>query len=623
MCGLAGIIFAPAAGSESILEQLGREQAHRGPDGEGRFIDGEAAIVHRRLAVIDLDRRSAQPFVRADLGAILAFNGEIYNFGDLRRELELDGVQFRTQSDTEVLLVLLARQGPSALRRLRGMFALAFWEPVRRQLVLARDPLGKKPLYFAHRADGAVVFASSVPSVVTALGRTPSVDPGVVAHYFAHLVVPEGRCIYSGIDAVAPGSWIRFEAGMEVARARYWDMPEPAMVRRTDLAEELEGLLRQAVRRRFIADVPVGAFLSAGKDSGLVVALAAEESHGPLHTFSAGTIGYEHDERAAARSVAERYGTLHTEVEVPPLTASALPQLLGQIGQPFGDASLLPSAAIAAAARRHVTVALTGDGGDELFFGYSVFNGVRLARRVRSAVPQGMLRAVRQLVGDGEGRGWRNRVDALLQYATAGFGNRMGWDVHRRARLLRIRETEPAESVYMLAESRQGARHAAEALRRVLMCTWLPADYLVKVDRATMASALEARCPFLDVDVVEFALRLPESVAFPGGRNKALLEPLVRRYLPESLHHRRKTGFGVPIREWLLGSLRPAFDELVLRPGRAIHEWIRPDGAREAFAALAAGGVRADRLWALLVFGLWGAMTLEGDHGAEELLHAA
>ena len=624
MCGFAGLAFTPArAVSRALLNDLGATLAHRGPDGQGIYAEGDAAIVHRRLAIIDLSTDAGQPFQRADHGAVLAFNGEIYNFHELKARLERDGESFRTVSDTEVLLVELCRHGPDALSRLRGMFALALWEPARRRLTLARDPLGKKPLFYARRTDGAIVFGSSLGSILAMLGHTPSLDADAVAGYFANIVVPGDGTIYAGVSRVPPGAFVRFVDGVEAERVRYWEPPLPADDRRPMAVDELEHLLRQAVRRRFVADVPVGAFLSAGKDSGLVTALAAGESPGTLRTFSAGTSGYEHDERPAARLVAERFHTRHMEVEVPPLSASALPGLLRQAGEPFADASLLPSAAIAAAARPYVTVVLTGDGGDELFYGYSIFNGVRAASCARRIFPRGVLTGLRRAIGDGRGRGWRNKVDALLQYSTDGVSNRMGWDRQRRRRLLRRREAGSPEAIYALGELLAYGMSSEDALRHVLLRTWLPSDYLVKVDIASMASGLEARCPFLDLDVVEFAFRIPSVTGFPHGRNKALLMPLVRKHLPPVLHRRPKTGFGVPVRAWLLGPLRRAFDELVLRPGRAVHDWIDPDVAKSEFRVLEGGGVRADRLWALLVFGLWIAENLEHDTGAAELLGAA
>ena len=624
MCGFAGLAFTPGREvSHALLDRLSAVLAHRGPDGQGIYAEGDAAIVHRRLAIIDLSTAAGQPFERRDHGVVLAFNGEIYNFRELRARLSGDGESFRTESDTEVLLVELARRGPKALQDVRGMFALALWEPARRQLTLARDPLGKKPLFYSRRGDGAIVFGSSLESILVMLGHTPPLDADAVSGYFANLVVPGNVSIYQGVARVPPGTFLRFVDGVEVQRERYWEPPLPVASRSTVVADELEHLLRQAVRRRFVADVPVGAFLSAGKDSGLVAALAVGESPDVLRTFSAGTSGYVHDERADARLVAEMLHTRHAEVEVPAVSASTLPGLLRQVGEPFADASLLPSAAIAAAARPHVAVVLTGDGGDELFYGYSVFNGMRAAARVRRVFPQQVLRALRRAVGDGRGRGWRNKVDALLQYSTEGLGNRMGWDPKRRSRLLRNPQPGSPEAIYALGELLAQGMSSEDALRHVLLRTWLPSDYLVKVDIASMASGLEARCPFLDLDVVEFALRIPSTTGFPHGRNKALLMPLVHKYLPPALHRRPKTGFGVPVRAWLLGPLRQAFEELVLRPGRAVQDWIDPEVAKAEFRVLEAGGVRADRLWALLVFGLWMAENVEHDPRAAELLGAA
>jgi asparagine synthase (glutamine-hydrolysing) len=363
--------------------------------------------------------------------------------------------------------------------------------------------------------------------------------------------------------------------------------------------------------------------MSAGKDSGLIVALAAQESNGALRTFTAGTRGNPDDERAEARLVAEQYGTAHTEVEVPPLSADGLPRLLWEAGEPFGDASLLPSAAVAAAARRHVTVALTGDGGDELFFGYRVFQGVRAGAWLRRVVPAPVLSRLRPLVGGRGAAGWRAQADALMQYATDGFSNRMGWDPADRARLLRRPERELQEGLYRTRLARWAGMGAADALRRTLIETSLPNDYLTKVDSGSMSVALEARSPFLDLDLVELMLSVPEQLALPGGRPKALLAPLVRKYLPASLHHRRKTGFGVPVRQWLLGPLRERYSRFVLQPGRAIHEWIDPDAAQAAYAALERGSARADRVWALMVLGVWGAVTLDGAIDADEPLVGA
>jgi asparagine synthase (glutamine-hydrolysing) len=619
MCGFSGIVM-PDGGEPGVdlLRRMARAVEHRGPDGTHVASLAGVGLVHCRLAVIDLSSRADQPFAHADSGALLAFNGEIYNFRELRHRLQRDGARFATESDTEVLVTSLVRGGPEVLATLRGMFALALWRPGERRLLLARDPLGKKPLFYSWRGDGALVFGSTIQSILIGLGRTPSVSPAALAQYLAHMVVPGEHVIYEGIYRVPPGTWISFEGPRETARGHYWEPSATADWQGSaeDLDAEIEAHLRAAVRRRLVADVPVGAFLSAGLDSGTVVALMAQESEGPVLTFSAGTSGDPKDERSAARAVAERYGTRHTEVEVPPLSASDLPRLLWQAGEPFGDASLLPSARVAAATRSAASVVLTGDGGDELFFGYSVFGGVRMAAQLRSVVPGALLRAMRPVLGDDRSEGARNKVDALLEYAShplaGSFRNRMGWPAAARARLLRVPERGRAESIYADRLRRYAGLPDADALRRTLLGTWLPNDYLAKVDIATMSVALEARSPFLDIDLVDLMLRVPESLAFPGGRQKALLRPLAARLLPSSILARPKLGFGIPIRGWLLGPLRAAYARYVTGPGLAIHEWIDRGAADEAYRELERGSARADRVWLLFTLGVWAAMALDG-----------
>lgn len=626
MCGFGGVIL-PGEGlvSDELLARMGRTLGHRGPDGTHHGVSAGAGFVHCRLAIIDLSARANQPLSRPDFGATIAFNGEIYNFRELRTTWEQRGISFGTESDTETLLAALVHDGPDALRSLRGMFALSLWRPAERSLLLARDPLGKKPLFYAWRGDGALVFGSTLDAVITGLGRTPAVRPDAVAHYLAHMVVPQETVIYEGVHRVQPGSWIRFTGTSEVARGVYWAPSErPDWEGSTpELLGEIERTLRVSIRRRLVSDVRVGAFLSAGLDSGTIVSLMAEESPDPILTFTAGTTGDPLDERGAARAVAERYGTRHTEVEVPALSAEALPRLVWQAGEPFGDASLLPSAGVAAAARSGVSVALTGDGGDELFFGYSVFDGVRRAEQMRRAVPGPLIRTLRG-AGDDTSAGFRNKLDALLEYASGplahSFRNRMGWDAAARRRLLRRPEVEAAEFIYRRRLERLIHLPDADALRRTLLGTWLPNDYLTKVDVATMAVGLEARSPFLDIDLVELLLRVPADVAFPRGEAKALLKPLARRLLPPAILARRKTGFGIPIRAWLLGPLRGAYGRFVTGPRLALNEWIDPKAAADAYAELERGSVRADRVWLLFVLGVWSAMALERSLAPDEPL---
>jgi asparagine synthase (glutamine-hydrolysing) len=383
-----------------------------------------------------------------------------------------------------------------------------------------------------------------------------------------------------------------------------------------EAAVELERLLRQAVRRRLESDVPLGLFLSAGFDSSLVAALAAQEHTGRLVAVTAGTAGSGYDERSVAGLVAERYGLEHRLVEVPAVSAAPLPMLLAELGEPFGDSSILPSYEVARAARREITVALTGDGGDEAFFGYATFRGVRLGERYRRWRPAPLRRLLRAATGGATREGWFRRAGALFEYGadpiSESYRNRMGFGPRDRAALLGgAVPGHRAEHIYTERLERFRSLPDADALRRTFFETYLPNDYLPKVDTATMAASLEARSPFLDVDVVEFALSLPEATAFPGGRLKALLRPLVARLLPAEVLRRPKTGFGVPVGRWMRGPLAGALEEFVFRRDTAMAGLIDPGAARRIHAEHMAGADHGTRLWSLLCLGIWAAVVLE------------
>ena len=626
MCGLAGIVresgAAPAAVSRS-LEAL----AHRGPDAHQVWQQGPCTLLHTRLRIIDLTPRSDQPMVRSrERDVVMAYNGEIYNFRALRSELERLGWSFTTSSDAEVLLQGYLAWDTDVFRRARGMWAAAFWHPAERRLVLSRDPLGKKPLLYA-ATPRTIVFASSVSALLPLLDERPAIDPAAIDCYLAHLVVPAEHSVFRGIAKVPPGSTVTWTAQSGPSVEHYWRVPEEVAPADGEAVDEVERLLRLAVRRRLESDVPLGVFLSAGYDSGLVAALAAQESGRRLLAVTAGTRGSGYDERVAARSVATRYGLEHRELEVPPLSAAHLPSLLGELGEPFGDASLLPSYAVARAARQQITVALTGDGGDEAFFGYGTFRAAYWAVWYRRLVPGVLRRALEARTRDVTGDSWRRRTAALFEYGAGplalSFRNRMGFAPDQRQRLLHRRGDDAghhAEHVYADRLTRWGGLHDADALRRTFFETFLPNDYLTKVDTATMAASLEARSPFLDLDLVEYVLRLPLDVSFPGGRLKALLQPLVRRLLPLELLRRPKTGFGVPVSAWLRGPLQPAFEEFVCRPGTLMADLVDPVAARAFFVAHQRGADHGTRLWALLALGVWAAVVGEGRWSTTEPL---
>ena len=493
------------AQSDAVLTAL----RHRGPDAEHVWTDGPCTLLHTRLRVIDVAARADQPMTRGSPARVLMiFNGEIYNYRELRRELSEAGEAFSTTSDAEVFLAGYATWGVDVFRRARGMWAAAFWHPESRKLVLSRDPLGKKPLVYSLLPDG-ISFASSVGALLPLLPHQPEVDRTAIDCYLGHLVVPFEHSVFVGVCKLPPGGVATWTERGGLQSEIFWTPPSPQESFGGDPVPEVERLLRQAVRRRLESDVPLGVFLSAGFDSGLVAALAAEESGQRLVAVTAGTVGSGYDERSAAAIIAQRYDLDHRVLEVPALSAGSLPMLMSELGEPFGDASILPSYEVSRAARREITVALTGDGGDEGFFGYATFRAVRLAARYRAAVPASLRRALHGVthgITTGSGR----RLAAFLEYGAEplvhSFRNRMGFSSEERQQLQRSPGSTPhtAEHIYADRLARWKELADADALRRMFVETFLPNDYLTKVDTATMAASLEARCPFLDRDVMEF-----------------------------------------------------------------------------------------------------------------------
>lgn len=621
MCGLAGVVRLSGQETTRTAVTAALEALdHRGPDARQVWQEGPCTLLHCRLRIIDVAPRSDQPMM-CEQGerVVMLYNGEIYNFRSLRDELALAGRTFMTTSDSEVLLAAYLRWGTDVFRRVRGMWAVAFWHPESRRLVLSRDPLGKKPLVYAtNGSDGYVAFASTVTALLPLLDRTPAVDPSAVDCYLGHLAVPFEHSVFEGVHKVSPGSYVTWTPESGVIETRYWESPRRPVEFDGDAISEVERLLRQAIRRRLESDVPLGVFLSAGFDSGLVAALAAEESARPLVAVTAGTVGSGYDERELAQSIAEKYGLSHRPIEVPTASASSLPSLIGELGEPFGDASILPSFEVARAARREITVALTGDGGDESFFGYATFRAAQIAEHYRRWVPASVRRMLRDYTQHITTDSWGRRLGALFEYGATSlsdsFRNRMGFSRAERCRLLRQGQNPSghvAEHIYEQRLRRWVDLPDADALRRTFFETFLPNIYLTKVDTATMAASLEARCPFLDIDLVEFMLRLPADVAFPGARLKALLRPLVRRYLPPRILNRPKTGFGVPVGQWLRGPLRVAFEEFVLRSGTLMTSLVDPQGARAFLEAHRRGADHSTRLWSLLALGVWSAVVVE------------
>ncbi|PRF73704.1 asparagine synthase (glutamine-hydrolyzing) [Burkholderia multivorans] len=648
MCGIDGFLNSVAFDEETARGTLARmttSLAHRGPDAQGLWVDPAAGIAlgHRRLAIVDLSVHGRQPMASACGRYVMVFNGEIYNHRELRAQLERVGraPAWRGHSDTEVLLAAFAAWGVDAtLRRATGMFALALWNRESRVLTLARDRIGEKPLYYGRIGD-ALVFASELKALRAYPGFDGEIDRDALCLYLRHSAVPAPHTIYRGIRKLPPGSWIQFEHAQDTPRIRtYWALEhaidaghhEPFAGTAAEAVDRLDTVLRQAVARQMEADVPLGAFLSGGVDSSAIVALMQAQSAAPVDTFTIGFHEAGYDEAGYAKAVARHLGTRHTELYVTADHAlDVVPKLPTIYDEPFSDASQIPTFLVAELTRRHVKVSLSGDGGDELFGGYTrYFLTPRLWRklhRVPAAVRTriaGALHALRpdhadQLAavaqgawGAGEPRESPTRIGDRLHKlghvmtadSRIGLYRLLMSSVHHPERIA-LAGHEPPTPLDTVSAWPAHLSFAEQAMA-IDTLTYLPTDILTKVDRAAMAVSLETRMPFLDHHVVEFAWRLPASLRLPEGQSKALLRRLLDRYVPTELIDRPKQGFCAPIDHWLRGALRDWADAL-LQPSRLRDEGFFDAAAVERLWRQHQTGRMnwQHQLWTVLMFQAW------------------
>lgn len=623
MCGIAGFLRKERlarSGDRAILLTMASLIRHRGPDDEDVWTSGGVGFAHRRLAVIDPSPHGRQPMTRHGGRWAITFNGEIYNYLDLRKDLEAEGESFETESDTEVLLAALIRWGESALQRVNGMFAFAFWDAAEQRLLLARDRIGEKPLYYA-QVGGDLVFGSEIKAVLAWPGLERQPDMLAIHHYLSLQYVPSPWTAFEGVSKLPPGHLLAVAPGEVPQPRRYWAPPAPrrekaATSDSAQLAEEARALLRSAVRRRMVADVPIGAFLSGGVDSSAVTALMALERGAPIKTF---TIGFEHDaydERVFARQVAKLYGTEHHEAVIDAHATEILADLIWHYGEPFADPSAIPTFYLSRLARQHVTVALTGDGGDEFFLGYNRYADCRSMSWIDRA-PRPLARAAdwgartmpAALAGRRYFRGARRlmlhasssrarRYEPLMMYFQ-GFDKQTGYG-HALAPMLSV------DSLELVAGYLDAAPEMAAGAAWADIHTYLPDDLLVKVDVASMAVGLECRAPFLDVELMEWAARVPASTKLLNGALKGLLKEAVAPLLPHEILHRPKMGFGAPIDIWLRGELLE-LARSILTDTRTVERGLFREGYAEALLdEHAAGGHHHHtRLWAMIVLEIW------------------
>ena len=628
MCGIAGVLLpnaaSPAPEIEARLWHMIAPIRHRGPDDEGVWTDGLCGLAHARLSIIDLSPAGHQPIASADGTVWLTYNGEIYNFADLREELAALRYVFRSRTDSEVIANGWHAWGPALFPRLRGMFALALWDRRSRRLILARDRIGKKPLYYAPTG-AAFLFGSEIKAVLawTGVARMPNL--GAINDYLSLQYVPAPQTAFAGIYKLPAAHYLVIEAdpagGSRVGEpVHYWELPRPqasnAARPAAELQAELVAHLEEAVRLRLVADVPLGAFLSGGIDSSSVVAMMARAGSGRVKTFSIGFSDRNYDERRYARLVAERYGTEHEEFVVEPDAVAVLPKLVWHYGEPFADPSAVPTYYVSEMARRHVTVALSGDGGDEAFLGYPRYRAMRylvhLDRFPKAArlglaqllghMPAGVQRKFRLLqirdVLQTEADAPAQRYGATLAFfadrdKSEGYGEAMQHDVARSA-------------FDRFAAYFAGTDDLVDGANRSDIHTYLPDDLMVKVDVASMAHGLETRAPLLDHVLLEWAARLPADIKMKAGTTKALFKAAMAPYLPREILYRKKMGFGVPLERWFRHELRElAYDTLLDR--RACERGImRPGYVRRLLDEHGAGTRNHHtRLWALLMLELW------------------
>jgi asparagine synthase (glutamine-hydrolysing) len=612
MCGISGIcVFAGKGVDETILRRMTGALRHRGPDDEGFYVSPgrQAGLGHRRLSVIDL-ATGHQPIFNRTGRAAVVLNGEIYNFRPLRERLQRKGYPFRTQTDTEVIIHLYDELGEECVRALHGMFAFAVWDEAKRTLLFARDRIGKKPLYYA-LVHGVLYFASEIQALYNLPGLTGELDDVAIDLFLTYGYIPSPHSIYRQIKKLPPAHMLTFsERGLSVAR--YW---RPDFQHRWPhdyeaAKHELARLLEEAVRSRLVSDVPLGAFLSGGTDSSTVVALMSRLSSRPVKTFSIGFPLGGYNELAHARTVAKQYGTEHHEFVIEPTAMEVIPAMVRHYGEPYGDSSALPTWYLSEMTRQHVTVALNGDGGDELFGGYPWHRRLHLLRTAGALAGPGLSRALRTAVGGHVPRRIGRALDLLAAPEAERFWMLRGFLTPIERRHLyhdelfrRIDDEASMELVRWYDESipRAGDRAFAIDLQ-----VYLPEDLLVKVDRASMAHALECRSPLLDHQLVEFACSLPTEWKVKGRTTKRIFKETFDGLFPPGFFNRPKQGFAMPIGEWLRGELRSYWTETVLRGPLMTRPLLNPDAVLALMDEHASGTRNREAiLWNCLMLSLW------------------
>lgn len=620
MCGIAGFTrFFEATGDKSSLLRMGDKIAHRGPDAHGEYLDEGVGLCHRRLSIIDLSAAGNQPMFSADGNLVLVFNGEIYNFLELRKALEKKGYQFKTKTDSEVILALYQFEGVKCLDKLFGMFSIALWDKRKQELFLARDRLGKKPLYYYHD-EKHFIFASEIKAILEIESVPKKIRPDAVYDFFVYQYIPESKSIFNNLDKVLPGHYLVINKD-GFTHKQYWDVSfkEQSTSSEEEITEGLLEVIDTCTKQRLVSDVPLGAFLSGGVDSSGVVALMANNSQKPVVTCAIGFDSKKYDEVQYAKQVAEQYQTTHHELTVKENIIEHLDHIVGFFDEPFADQSLVPTYFVSQLAKTKVTVALAGDGGDENFAGYSKYSVDQIENNLRNKIPkfirENLLSPFVKPLHSSNIRTF-NRAATLLNamskdpaqgfYLTNTFMTDDMWNRLANNDLKReIDGYHPSSQSVQFYNNADTEDHLSKVLYTDIK-TYLVGDILVKVDRMSMANSLEVRAPILDHRVVEYAASIPASLKLHHKEKKYILKKAFTPLLPDDILYRKKMGFSVPLAQWLRNEIKSTAEDKLLKQANGLSNYFNPSEIKNVWLEHQQG-VRdhSSTLWSLLMFEFW------------------
>jgi asparagine synthase (glutamine-hydrolysing) len=620
MCGIAGFsLFNHQEGGQASLTSMHEAIHHRGPDASGTYLDEHIGLCHRRLSILDLSEAGNQPMFSADGNLVIVFNGEIYNFLELRAELEAEGVQFKSHTDTEVILALYAREGTQCLGKLNGMFAFALWDKTKQELFIARDRLGKKPLYyFSH--NGRFAFGSEIKAILALENIPREIRLDAVYDFFAYQYVPDPKSIFKHIHKLPPAHYLLLNKdGFSISE--YWDLSFKNTSRDSEETHkaQLKGLLEKVTKQRMVSDVPLGAFLSGGVDSSGVVAMMAQASETPVKTCTIGFDNKDFNEADFAREIAEKYKTEHHEYTVHQNVADRLEHIVSFFDEPFADPSLVPTFFVSELARKAVTVALAGDGGDEMFAGYEKYSVDDIENKLRNKFPEAVRKSIFPSLGKFAGKipgtvgkKAKSLLTSLSHDPAMGFyiTNSMMTDDMWQS-LVKTEVTEqlgdyhPSQYTLEMYNKADGPDHLSKILYTDIK-TYMTGDILVKVDRMSMANSLEVRAPILDYQVAEFAATLPSSQKYRDGEKKYLLKEVFKPFIPDSLLYRKKMGFSTPLDEWFRGELKTLSESQIIGSQRGLKDIFESGVINKLWEEhQTRKGDHGIVLWSMLMYQMW------------------